>query len=119
MRNPELFALSRVGWQYFGTLTFARDGVSEKVQVTMFFSLIRTLAKNSGVHFRRLLWCLRRENGEALGRLHFHFVIGGLPARYVSQVTCFSLMNKWESLGGGMARVREYDTALDGVGYIL
>jgi hypothetical protein len=32
--------------------------------------------------------------------------------------TCFFLMHTWEKLGGGMARVRLYDQAQDGLGYL-
>src|SRR5258706_13619776 len=116
--NPELNALSRVDWQFFCTLTFKKE-TSERVRLTMFFSWLRTIGENAGVHFKRMLWCLRVEKGEATGRLHFHSVIAGLPPHFVNRMTCMATMAIWEKHGGGMARVSQYSSALDGIDYIL
>ncbi len=119
MHNPELHSLSRVEWQFFCTLTFRSENLTDRVRLSMFFSWLRTSAELSGVHFKRLLWCLRREKGEGTGRLHYHVVIAGLPSSYCNRITCFALMAKWEKLGGGMARITQYVGTLDGIDYIL
>ena len=65
MHNPELHALARIDWQFFCTFTFKSEGKSDGLRRSMFFALLRTQAKVWRVHFKRLLWCLRRESGEA------------------------------------------------------
>jgi hypothetical protein len=47
---------------------------------------------------------LRQEPGEITGRLHFHFLIAGLPLYAVQDATCMSIKAQWKKLGGGMAR---------------
>jgi hypothetical protein len=84
----------------------------------MFVALVRTQARSFGVHFSRILWCLRRERGESTGRLHQHAVIAGLHP-YAGARNCLALMSQWESLGGGIARVSVYNSSLDGLDYIL
>jgi hypothetical protein len=119
--NPELFSLSLVGWQLFGTLTFDNKTVnkSERIKLAMFFALLRTQAGNFGLHFKRMMWVLRRENGEATGRFHYHFLIAGLPPHVVHFATCNSTEKIWVRLGGGHARVTEYNPRLGAVDYIL
>jgi len=80
---------------------------------------MRKQADNSGVHFKQLLWCLRRERGEQFGRLHFHAVIAGFPLRWINKPTCFAFEKLWSSLGGGHAKVTVYSASLDGLDYIL
>ncbi len=85
----------------------------------MVFAFLRTCARNFGLHFKKLLWCLRSELGEITARHHFHILIGGLPHFAVRNETCFALMAQWESFGGGMARVYPFDSTLVGVEYVL
>ena len=85
----------------------------------MFFALLRTQARNFGVHFKKLIWCLRIERGEATGRKHSHALIAGLPPHSIHKKTCFAFKNLWEGLGGGMARVSVYSRSLAGADYIL
>lgn len=117
--NPELFSLSLVEWQLFCTFTFKQRELSERVRLAMFFALLRTQAKNFGLHFKRMLWVLRREHGEATGRYHYHALIAGLPSHVVNWATCNSTEKIWVRFGGGHAKVSEYDLTLDGVDYIL
>lgn len=119
MHNPELHSLAGINWQFFCTFTFARERVPVGVRASMFFALLRNQAFNSGVHFKRLVWCLRTERGDQTGRLHFHSVIAGFPSHWVNRMTCLAMMNGWKSLGGGHARVTIYSPLLDGVDYIL
>ena len=118
MHNPELHALAAVNWQYFCSFTFRSEKDYRRFGPQMFFTLLRTQAKHWGVHFKKVLWCLRRERGESTGRWHFHAVIAGLPPSAGAR-NCPALMSQWESLGGGIARVSQYNSSLDGLDYIL
>jgi hypothetical protein len=117
--NPELHALSLIDWQFFASLTFKSEKLTEAVRIKLFFALMRKQAGNFGVYFKQTIWCLRTERGEATGRLHQHALIAGFPKQALSPATCFSFMKIWEQLGGGMARVSQYSSRLDGVGYVL
>lgn len=118
---PELFHLHRISWQMFGTLTFSsgRDIPGADVQVKMFFSLVRDICRFTKTHFNTALWVLRREAGELGGRLHLHYLMGGFADGVVTRSLCFASMAAWESHGGGHARVRQYNTKCNGVGYVL
>jgi len=118
MESPETQLLTQVRWQFFGTLTFKSERLPERVRLGMYFALMRRVAYESRVYFPRLAWCLRQEQGEELGRRHFHFLLTGLPKRWVTKASCFYLMAQWERIGGGMARVTVFDQRLNGAGYI-
>lgn len=117
--NPEIYALSLIDWQFFASLTFKSEKLTEAVRIKMFFALMRRQADHFGVHFGQTIWCLRTERGEATGRIHHHALIAGFPKHAPTTATCFSFMKIWEQLGGGMARVSPYSPRLDGVGYVL
>ncbi len=117
--NPEIYTLSLIEWQLFLTLTFLSENLADAVRIKMFFALMREQADNFGVHFKKIIWCLRREDGELTGRGHLHALIAGLPPHALTIATCFSFMRIWEQLGGGMARASLYSPLLDGVGYVL
>ena len=59
--------------------TFKSAKLADAVRLKMFFALMREQAENFGVHFKKTIWCLRTEAGEATGRLHFHALIAGFP----------------------------------------
>jgi hypothetical protein len=118
LESPDLLMLSGEHWQFFGTLTFKRERMPERVRPSMFNAAFRQLAKTQHLHFPRLAWCRREELGDLLGRRHYHFLLTGLPARAVNISTCFFLMHAWEKIGGGMARVRLYNQGQDGLEYI-
>ena len=118
MHNPELHALAAVNWQYFCSFSFRSEKHCARFGPQMFVALLRIQARSFGVHFSRLLWCLRRERGESTSRWHFHAVIAGLPPSAAAR-NCLALMSQWESLGGGIARVSVYNSSLDGLDYIL
>lgn len=117
--NPEKHLLENIGWQFFVTLTFKSLKVNEAVWLKMWFAMIREQADNFWIHFSDVMWALRFEKGEMTGRPHFHALITGLPASAVNVATCFSFMRIWENFKGGQARVRVYDSTLDGVRYVL
>jgi len=116
--HPELYSLVRIRWQYFGSLTFKQVHLSGKVRQGMFLTYIRKLANKFGVHFNRVLWVSRLESGSKFGRLHYHYLIGGLSPNSVNVSQCFRQAATWESIGGGMARVYVFDQTLNGLDYI-
>jgi hypothetical protein len=117
--NPEVYALSLIEWQFFASLTFKSERLTDAVRIKMFFALMRRQAENFRVHFKKIIWCLRTESGGATGRIHHHALIAGFPQHARTKATCFAFMKIWEQLGGGMARVTLYSPLLDGVGYVL
>ena len=123
MKHPEAWAVGQVPWQFFCTLTWANRGSfkrppSPRRQVCAFFAFAREAARVSGVHFKRLMWCLRAETGEITGREHYHCLLSVVGSKWVGITTCFFLMNYWEKeLGCGHARVRVFRPALGGVAY--
>jgi hypothetical protein len=118
MHNPELHALAAVNWQYFCSFSFKNEKQCARFGLQMFVALVRIQARSFGVHFKKILWCLRRERGESTGRWHFHAVIAGLPPS-AGPRNCLALMSQWETLGGGMARASVYNSSLNGLDYIL
>ena len=118
MHNPELHALAAVNWQYFCSFSFRSEKHCARFGPRMIAALVRTQARSFRVHFSEILWCLRRESGEATGRLHLHAVIAGLPP-FAGARNCLALMSQWEGLGGGIARVGVYNSSMDGLDYIL
>jgi hypothetical protein len=123
MKHPEAWAVGQVPWQFFCTLTWANQGSfkrppSPRRQICAFFAFAREAAHVSGVHFKRLMWCLRAETGEITGRDHYHCLLSVVGSKWVRLTTCFFLMNHWEKeLGCGHARVRVFQPALGGAAY--
>ena len=119
MNTPELRVMGKIEWQFFATLTFKIERLPERVRLSLFFALLREFCGEFDLKFRYLLWCLRQENGEVGGRRHFHFLLSGVREASVNLATCFWLMDKWEKLGGGMARIHVFDSRLNAGSYIL
>src|SRR5262245_52532680 len=120
MSNPEQHALRRTEWQFFATLTFKREAMSDSKRLKLFFAFGRRVASWFKVYFPRLKWAFRLENGEANGRLHLHVLIAGLPQNAVSRETCHSMEKLWERiLRVGIAKVRAWEIGRDAVSYIL
>ena len=119
MEDPYVYQLCQVKWQFFGTLTFRSGRLPERVRLRMYFALMRKVCKQFRIHFKRSVWCLRLEQGEMLGRWHFHFLLTGLPRQNVTRSTYFFIMKTWEKSKGGHARVRLFDPSLSGVGYTV
>jgi hypothetical protein len=117
--NPEKHLLDGIEWQFFCTWTLKTLKEREAVLLKSYFAMMREQADNFGVHFKKTMWVLRKEKGEQTGRPHFHSLIAGFPASALGPATCFSFMKIWERRGNGMARVRIYNSALTGVGYVL
>ncbi len=118
MESPDIYTLAKLRWQFFGSLTFRSERMPERVRVTMFFALIRKSARDFRAYFPALPWCLRLEHGEIGRRLHFHFLLTGLPQSAMCVATCFAMMRTWEKLRGGSPRIRLFDPRLSGVDYV-
>lgn len=106
------------GWQYFVTLTHRRDEDGSSIvsfPVTLYF---RQCASILRVPFPRLVWALRREQGERFGRGHYHALIAGTGggAMKPSIGTGHRLRHAWYKLRfGGFAKARLFDPAGDDV----
>lgn len=116
---PEVLILQKIEWQFFGSLTFKSENLPESIRKRMWWSFARQVCKWFHVHFNKLIWCLRIEKGEVGGRIHFHFLMAGLPSSAVKVSTCFSMMRQWNRKRGGFARVSVFDPILNGGDYIL
>jgi len=116
--NPDAFFLGSIMWQLFGGLTFRQAELSERVRLSMWFAFFRQIAAHNRVHRKDLLWCLRLERGDSFGRLHFHFLIAGLPEQGVTMGNRFAMRALWKRLGGGISRIDLYDNRLHGLPYI-
>lgn len=141
-----LYQLASVDWDWFGTLTFgmrkipidqSQPDLLEKgkkfkivgsrvppvaVRYSMFYQWLRQQEHCWGQ--KKTQWVLRHEKGELGGRHHFHFLIRDLPPGANTSHFRMAAMNRWESLGGGMARIRRFDNAEhggegDAVSYVL
>jgi hypothetical protein len=123
MKHPEIWAVGQIPWQFFCTHSWANEGSFKRPpghrrQVCAFFAFIREAARVSGVHFKRLMWCLRYETGETTGRDHFHSLLSVAGSEWVKLTTCFYLMDYWDKkLCCGFARVRVFQPALGGAAY--
>lgn len=114
-----LLSLSRIRWQFFCSFTLKLELKNDDWAIKKFFALSREVCRWNHVHFKKLIWCLRSEDGEKTGRRHYHALITGLPEYTIHVGTCMSIKNQWEKLGGGMARVYVFNPSLGGVDYIL
>lgn len=113
------FALARLHWDVFGTLTFCGRVPRPHVAYGHAWRHIRYACRLSGSRYSRLLVALRGERGELGGRFHFHYLLGGLKATNVTTL-CHRLERAWtRQTGARSVSVRPYDHALAGVPYIL
>lgn len=117
--NPEMASLTLIEWQFFCTLTFKKSRVAERIRLSMFFAAMRLMARDYGLHFKRVLWVLRREEGESFGRVHYHALIAGFPSWARKVATAQAIEARWRRMGGGHPVVTVYNSTLDGVDYIL
>jgi len=112
MTTAILYTIQRVDWQFFGTLTFRGANVPQRKRLLM-WSCFRSCVGNwFKVRPQVLSWVLRQEAGEITKRLHFHFLIGNLPSSAINLSTCVAMCRVWERVGGGIARVRLFDSSV-------
>jgi len=91
---------------------------SEDARFKMLFAWLRELSATNRQNFFNLMWIARAERGE-LGRWHFHVIVCGLSRARITREYYEVIGNLWKHVGGGIADVRAFDPALDGVGYVL
>jgi hypothetical protein len=117
---PEAFALRRIAWQLFATLTFRSRPRRSSQSKIMVFSWLRGVAGCCRIHFKRnLLWLARCELGRLTGNGHYHLCLAGLPVEFVKPEDLRAYKSLWWQGGGGFAKIESYNPARDGVGYIL
>lgn len=116
---PEAYALRRVPWQLFVTLTFVRPPKTRSGSLTRVFAWLRDISNMVGTYFPGSWWVLRFELGRKGGHGHYHLLIAGIPQALLSVRLCRSLESAWRTCGGGLSEVTLYDPARDGVGYVL
>jgi len=130
-----MWALTRIEWQFFGTLTFrepslrAREyGKSHFRRLSKYAALGRKLHEaidySPGNFGRRNLNCVRLEQGEIGGLWHYHFLMAGLGQHQVNRGTCEFMKRLWLSksgagiIHGGWCDVRVFDTSQNGIEYV-
>jgi hypothetical protein len=116
---PEPYHFEKLQWQFFGTLTFTSEGLPERVRRSMWFAFLRAWRGALKSDEARSFWLLRQEEGEQTHRKHFHFLLGGVPPKFVNLRSCFVGMRLWTKQTGAIARIRTFDDGLGGVGYVL
>jgi len=127
---PENEALSKIQWQFFGTLTFkdARlrdklEGKPDRVRKMMFCAFGREIGWNLCRGKARWFeeYCVnvvRLEPGEVSGLWHYHFLMDSLPKPSVNRSTCAAMEAWWRKLGGGHCQVHVFDSSLNGEEYV-
>ena len=126
---PELFSLSKIEWQFFGTLTFREPslrnretGISNYRRIMRYHTFGREISRS--LYFSRKNWkcvkfCLRLEQGEIGGLWHFHFLMSGLPPGAVNIGSCKFMQWVWShECKGGFCKIRLFDSRQNGVEYI-
>lgn len=94
------YRLSLVAWQFFIGFSFRNARYCERRELARFTAALKHVAMALGVDVRALQWGLKLERGDD-GRLHFHAVLAGLPARLVTAGTCERLRRAWLRKSGG------------------
>ena len=125
MNIADRHRLSLVAWQFWIGLSFRDARYCERREFARFTGTLKHVAMALGVAVRAWKWALKLERGND-GRLHFHAVLAGLPARLVTAGTCELLRSAWLRKSGGDVRgiapqfVESFDPAreADGLDYL-
>ena len=133
MKNlPEMWSLTKIEWQFFGSLTFREPSLREREsgksnyrRLSKFATFGRSLheaidysPRNFG---KRNINCVRLEQGDIGGLWHFHFLMAGLGQHQVNRSTAEFIKLLWmkrSNAAGGWADVRVFDTSQNGIEYI-
>ena len=94
------YRLSLVAWQFFMGLNFRNARYCERRELARFTGTLKHVAMALVVPVPALQWGLKLERG-ADGCLHFHAVLAGFPARFVTADTCERLGRAWLRKSGG------------------
>ena len=135
MTSGLLYQLASVPWDWFGTLTFGMkkvrvdDSQGDLLERPSKFKIVGCAVPSLAIRYcmyfkwlrqnehlwklKKTQWVLRHEKGELNERPHFHFLIRGLPPKMTGRHFRLAAMNRWEILGGGMARIRRFSDPND------
>jgi hypothetical protein len=124
----EMFSLTRIDWQFFGTFTFREPflreheaGQADARRNSMFVKWGRKSFKKLKYcerAFRKSFHCRRLEQGEIGGLWHLHFLMSGLEPRQVNIGTAKYMASQWRGIRGGHCEVEVFDKSQNGVDYI-
>lgn len=126
--SPIYESVGAIRWSLFSGLSFRRESTSQAQAARMVFAYTRSLADYFGVHYRKLIWCIRAELGERTARKHLHVLIGGAPEAKVTDRACLASKAIWFKIGHGDPKqpkrgphssCRIFDPSLAGVDYLL
>jgi len=106
--------LARLKWDLFGTLTF-RQAPRPRSALGLVWRHMGHAARFGGQSYSRLLIAIREERGGVGGRLHFHYLLGGLQGNLMTLAK--RLEHDWRF--AGFAEVRPFDNAQQGVSYVV
>jgi hypothetical protein len=128
-RLAEMFTLTKIDWQFFGTLTFREPflrkretGFAQQRRLSLFNEFGRDISRS--LYFSRKNWvhvkhCLRLEQGEIGGQWHFHFLMSGFRKGSVNIGTAKFMESTWlHDCQGGFCKIRVFDSRQNGVEYI-
>ena len=121
--NPHTYHLTRIRWQFFGTLTFSRIPPLY-VRKACICEYLRRIAKSFCAKDWKwdLFYAVRHEYGELTGRAHFHFLLTVPKSSPNIHSARHTLKSIWQDgVGGcaGFADIRLYDPRLSGADYIM
>lgn len=125
----EMELLSRIRWQFFGSLTYRQPflrkhegGKADRVRLCRWHAFGRDVAENlfyTEKHWSKIIWALRLEQGEhGENCWHNHFLMSGLPNGTVNPGSCEAMKALWRQTGGGHPSVRVYEARLNGAEYV-
>lgn len=135
--SPLVHAIRDVPWQVFGTFTFKTPLPVNREAEVLIRNLQRKACRMAHVHCESGFFLTRGELGELNGRFHYHTLFGNFPPFASASGFCLDLRNYWHGLRrhrgnlvwtregnlspmqGDGAQVWPYDSALDGVKYVM
>jgi len=110
-----LYALAKIRWSLFGTLTY-RQSPRPQSAMGLVWHHMGHASLLSGVPYSRLLMVIREEHGGLGGRLHHHYLLGGVGVE--TNLYSMAARLKWDWRSHGFAEIREFDNAQQGVAYV-
>lgn len=100
-------------WHWFIGLSFAKPVHPEQAN-RRFHRWVRALERAAGSETR---W-VRSSEQQKRGVLHYHALLRFVKGAALDKLDAFHWMKRWESKGGGFARIRPYDDSQNGAYYL-
>ncbi len=113
----EAYALQRIRWDINGAVTFKGANPRPNHSYRQVWQHLRSIAEITGQPYSSLLIALRSEYGDLGGRLHFHYLVGGIKAPDPRSL-CLRLDGEWKLQTKGSAEIQPVCDLLKGVAYI-